>query len=288
MQQRLAQELPKYIQTLSLIQNFAPKSRVNQHINEYIDNFGKHPLKDYSFETSWASHLHKLRPMIYANDLENGKVSIDLFEAHHRQSEMMQYVSKQEISFIDDEKLVKDYLRFLLLFKINHQQILVPTKNIDLVWHLHLDNHRKYLAETKRLCGRVIDHDDTLDEKVLKDGMNQSQKLWLNQYQQPLPMSITPGSSVSPKLKSSSTPTSSSSSCGGLGITDYFVLNQIINGSSSSHHSYHHSSSSSDSGYSSSFDSSFSSSSDSYSSSSSDSSDSSCGGSSSCGSCGGD
>lgn len=230
---RLTSKLPKYIETLSIIHRWANEKQVKHHINDYVKTFEKHPQKQFTFETSWASHLHKLRPHLYADDLKRGKVTRDLFETHCRQNEMMYHVTKKLNAASDFEGMVKDYEKFLRLFRYNNE-ILVPSKNIDLVWHLHLDDHHGYIKDVLKICGRFIDHNDVLKPEILSDGLKQTEQIWQNEYHQPM---IAASAIAAAALITAQPPTNqqqktneSGSSCGGGGIdaTDYFLYNQIM------------------------------------------------------------
>ena len=70
------------------------------------------------------------------------------------------------------------YDRFLQLFKLYPNTMLVPTLDIDLVWHTHQLSPRRYAAATKVRAGRFIDHDDKLGKPTLDDGMARTENLY--------------------------------------------------------------------------------------------------------------
>ena len=70
------------------------------------------------------------------------------------------------------------YDRFLQLFKLYPNTMLVPTLDIDLVWHTHQLSSQRYAAAMKARAGRFIDHDDKLGKTTLDDGMERTENLY--------------------------------------------------------------------------------------------------------------
>jgi len=57
--------------------------------------------------------------------------------------------------------------------------MMVPTLDIDLAWHTHqCSGGRQYVAATKTLVGRFINHDDTIEGETLGDGATETRRLW--------------------------------------------------------------------------------------------------------------
>ncbi|KIW99883.1 uncharacterized protein Z518_10811 [Rhinocladiella mackenziei CBS 650.93] len=70
------------------------------------------------------------------------------------------------------------YGRFLQLFKLYPHTMLVPTLDIDLVWHTHQLSHQRYTIATAVLAGDFIDHDDKLGKTTLNNGMERTESLY--------------------------------------------------------------------------------------------------------------
>jgi hypothetical protein len=70
------------------------------------------------------------------------------------------------------------YGKFLRLLKLYPKTMLVPTLDIDLVWHTHQCSHAVYVAATEVLAGRFIDHDDKLETFTLDNGMEKTKNLY--------------------------------------------------------------------------------------------------------------
>jgi len=51
--------------------------------------------------------------------------------------------------------------------KLNNP-MLVPTKEIDEVWHLHMESPVSYYNDCLSFCGKIIDHDSTITGNKLK------------------------------------------------------------------------------------------------------------------------
>ncbi|KAI0437296.1 hypothetical protein F4803DRAFT_539297 [Xylaria telfairii] len=59
------------------------------------------------------------------------------------------------------------YERFLKLFKLYPGKMLVPTLDIDLVWHTHQCSPSQYALVMENMAGRFIDHNDKLGTATL-------------------------------------------------------------------------------------------------------------------------
>jgi hypothetical protein len=114
----------------------------------------------------------------------------DLLGSTKRQATFLWQVSGA--SFSDDDFLtqgVENYARFLLLKpKAIEQRItLVPTFQIDLMWHTHmLTSMEQYDADCLRLMGSKLYHDDSLtdrsDGEILDVSYRATQDLWQKEY----------------------------------------------------------------------------------------------------------
>lgn len=67
----------------------------------------------------------------------------------------------------------KRYCRFLELKKRNKDAVIVPTYDIDVMWHAHMCHPKKYARDTRHL--NVFPHDDTLNDRT--DG-SQLERQW--------------------------------------------------------------------------------------------------------------
>jgi len=76
------------------------------------------------------------------------------------------------------KRIIGRYGNFLQLFKLYPKTMLVPTLDIDLVWHTHQLSHARYRQVTEQLVGTLIDHNDKLGKPVLDDGMQRTKNLY--------------------------------------------------------------------------------------------------------------
>lgn len=182
MRDKLLTSLPNYLYVARKIYRNVPQQTVRDEIQWYTKRFNNLGTKMLSFDVSWASHLHKLRPQIYANDLKTGKVSFDLIKAQERQMELLKHISYNIFSSsANNQKMVDNYFKFMdLFFKTNNT--LVPSKNIDVVWHLHLDDHENYKSWVIGRYGRLIDHNDEISFEKLKKSAQETSQLWNSNY----------------------------------------------------------------------------------------------------------
>jgi len=51
------------------------------------------------------------------------------------------------------------YRRFLALVAADPSRPIAPTRDIDVMWHLHMLSPRAYFADCMRLFGELLDHD---------------------------------------------------------------------------------------------------------------------------------
>ena len=65
---------------------------------------------------------------------------------------------------------IERYGEFMTLFKVCPKALLVPTLDIDLIWHTHQCSPARYNAESFKLAGKQIDHDDKLGKSTLDPG----------------------------------------------------------------------------------------------------------------------
>merc|ERR1712150_180482 len=82
------------------------------------------------------------------------------------------------------ENAIERYLNFLVLAKNSKGDILVPTLDIDLIWHVHMLSPLDYNEDCETI-GYVLNHDVTIENSILESQMQKTQDLWYKQYQEP-------------------------------------------------------------------------------------------------------
>jgi hypothetical protein len=76
---------------------------------------------------------------------------------------------KFSLAMREDEKW---YRRFLFLVKLYPEKMIVPTKDIDLFWHTHILDTKKYMMDCESLFGGYFHHFPYFGMRGKKDKMN--------------------------------------------------------------------------------------------------------------------
>ena len=106
-----------------------------------------------------------------------------IFEAVQRQEAFVQKMHAQlwiRSPALEDtlQRAIDRYLKFVKLFKLYPKTVLVPTLDIDLVWHTHQCSPAQYQASMVQRAGRFINHDDKIGQPVLSGGMETTKRLF--------------------------------------------------------------------------------------------------------------
>lgn len=81
------------------------------------------------------------------------------------------------------EALIRYARFFMLLTSPENMGMLVPTLDIDLVWHTHQLTQYQYFSDCVAVTGGfVIDHDDKVEESMLDTGFEKTAKLYRNRF----------------------------------------------------------------------------------------------------------
>lgn len=79
---------------------------------------------------------------------------------------------------------VSRYLKFLQLMK-ESESTLIPTLDIDLLWHTHQLSPVAYKKYCKKYLGRQINHIDTIRAKTRSTRQDDTARLWATRYSEP-------------------------------------------------------------------------------------------------------
>ncbi|CAM9417476.1 unnamed protein product, partial [Heterosigma akashiwo] len=84
---------------------------------------------------------------------------------------------------------IQRYNKFLAVLRRENSNsrnphALVPTIDIDIVWHTH-QTQPVYMQDTLRLLGRHLDHDDTIPGKSLMEGFANTCMIWARKFKEP-------------------------------------------------------------------------------------------------------
>ncbi|KAL5350558.1 hypothetical protein ACLOAV_004127 [Pseudogymnoascus australis] len=75
-------------------------------------------------------------------------------------------------------RAIARYSKFLKLFKLYPKTMLVPTLDIDLVWHTHQCSPSRYDVKALKMAGRLINHDDKIGGAILNPGFTKTKGLF--------------------------------------------------------------------------------------------------------------
>ncbi len=78
------------------------------------------------------------------------------------------------------KRMLQNYLSFMKLAKQN--ELIVPTFEIDLIWHTHMRFPSSYQIISTALCGFLLDHDDSIQNGILIDAYQKTADRWKTNY----------------------------------------------------------------------------------------------------------
>lgn len=93
---------------------------------------------------------------------------------------------------INFEVAERTYLRFLTLHLIHPKRTIVPNELIDLVWHYHILDTRKYAEDCERIFGYYLHHDPYFgigsneSYEANQRAWKETQVLWAAEFGEPL------------------------------------------------------------------------------------------------------
>jgi hypothetical protein len=83
---------------------------------------------------------------------------------------------------------IEGYRQYLFLYYLYPDRILVPSREIDQVWHTHILDTAKYREDCDQLFGRFIDHwpyfglADAADKAALEKAFAETQALYAHHF----------------------------------------------------------------------------------------------------------
>jgi hypothetical protein len=90
--------------------------------------------------------------------------SVDLVPAMYRQLMFVNKICLNYLYWAQEsviQRAIVRYTNFIKLF-VGYSRPLVPTVDIDLIWHAHQCDHMSYSAFCTRVAHKLVDHDDTI------------------------------------------------------------------------------------------------------------------------------
>ena len=87
----------------------------------------------------------------------------------------------RELTRCDFRDLVQNFVSFMKL--ANSDYMMVPTFDIDLIWHTIMRDPLAYEKLCIALCGCILDHNDALDPETISDAYQKTAERWEEVYQ---------------------------------------------------------------------------------------------------------
>ena len=109
---------------------------------------------------------------------------VDLLESSRIQASFLWQVQEVQVQ----SKSQDEYRRFLQLSKVPRRFKLIPTFEIDLMWHTHMTGvtPAQYHQDCTRICGHFVDHDDKMEDRTpggeLDTSFQKTCDLWKEKY----------------------------------------------------------------------------------------------------------
>ena len=94
------------------------------------------------------------------------KITYDIATASSRQRTFFYQCSLPH--YLDKvflEKAIERYKKYCFLKSHNKNTFLVPCYDFDVVWHAHQAHPYKYKEDTERIIGKMLNHDDSVNER---------------------------------------------------------------------------------------------------------------------------
>jgi len=112
-------------------------------------------------------------------------ISVDLFDAYLRSDN-----KPDEWSDLDAQRAIDRYQKFFQLAARYKDRPHAPTRDIDVIWHLHMLSPRAYYRDCINQFGEIFDHDGGFGKgngelEQLKSVFNSTAQLWQETYGEP-------------------------------------------------------------------------------------------------------
>ncbi len=113
------------------------------------------------------------------------EISVDLIQAAQKSEE-----NRKLFQGINVDQAYERYIQYLGLIQNHPGANIAPTRDIDLMWHVHMLHPRQYYEDCQRLFGDILDHDggfgEAPEEKPeLERVFAETAKLWEQTYSTP-------------------------------------------------------------------------------------------------------
>lgn len=112
-------------------------------------------------------------------------ISIDLMASYRRSDHQPEGWTEEKA-----QEALRRYERFFCLAARHPGQPLAPTRDIDVMWHLHMLSPQAYYEDCMRAMGHILDHDGGFGKgdgelPVLQTTFAATERLWLQEFGEP-------------------------------------------------------------------------------------------------------
>lgn len=177
-------QLQKRVLKLVMLPQFTRRS-LTEFMKHELPRFCEKPIITLLRTYLMANPLHLTVDKLFAiwDDLVGAVLRQERFTDKMLQ---LDWLHNQLLKKTIAESIIR-YLRYLnLLTRTDHQRMLVPTLDIDLIWHTHQLSPYFYYQECMLLLlGAVIDHDDKVEEARLDLGFKDTALLYYSKFKEP-------------------------------------------------------------------------------------------------------
>jgi hypothetical protein len=192
-----------------------------------LENYTDRHLNWYELR---QQEIIKQTPPVFTKNLD----TIEQYLTTRYQNSLPFIDNISELNMCINESTIIKYLKFLNLKKNHKDKYLVPTLDIDIVWHSHMLDHRCYVADTKEYLGYVLDHnDDPNNKKVNEEQFLLTSDLWRHTYKENYIFNTNSGEHNNTKDKSANNYTYSTNNT----TADFLVPYMIFSASTRSNNS---------------------------------------------------
>ncbi|PXF42672.1 Glycine-rich domain-containing protein 2 [Gracilariopsis chorda] len=137
--------MPKYLLNHTYAEE---ESRKRQHITSYTNEINRSTFRSVlGYDLSHAALLQK--SFVYQIIDEDDPDKAELYETNP-------YLMRA----------FQRYLQFIVLHKSANNELLVPMKDINLIWHMHLSCTTEYTNDCNALIGYIVKHDSIAVEQT--------------------------------------------------------------------------------------------------------------------------
>jgi hypothetical protein len=88
-------------------------------------------------------------------------------------------------------RAVDRYGKFLMLVAQKPDLRVVPTLDIDLIWHAHMLSPYDYQRDCLRIAGRVLNHDDAIPDEKLEENFEATKDEWKDTFREEYTLQAT-------------------------------------------------------------------------------------------------